>query len=81
MAGTGSETALATVTGLGTGYLEVDLDIRANTNQVTLRVDSNLIGTYTYDKIAKTGADDRYATATSFGSQASFNSFHVEACP
>jgi hypothetical protein len=79
--GIGTEVVHATVGGLGAGYVDVALDISATADEVSLSVNSVATGTYTYGKLARTGADDRYATAVGYGSEAAFNSMRVEACP
>ncbi len=77
----GAEVTLAAVTGLGIGGIDVTLDIDASTDQVTLTVESLLVGTYTYTKVERLDNDDRQATAVAFGSEAQFNFVRVESCP
>jgi len=71
--------ALATVSGLGGGMVEVDLDIDTALNLVTLTVDGVVRGTFTYFTYGPPNTD-RFGTVITWSSGAEFDWVEISDC-
>ena len=60
-------------------FVDVSLDIRPDTKQVTVTI-ANVAQTRTYTEISRNGNDDRWATLVAYGADSDFDLARVEVC-
>jgi hypothetical protein len=69
---------LATRTSLGSGLVDIELDIDPSTSTVTAIVEGVVLGSYTFTRIAANA--DRFATVIAYGTAAEFDLVRIETC-
>ena len=75
----GTHDVLATLEGLGTGFLRVRLDFDPASDEVSFEVNGAELGTFAYPTFGPVN-DDRFATLMAWSAAAEFDLLHIETC-
>ena len=73
------ELTFATFTGLGTGFVDVMLDVDPMNDRVDVRV-GDQTSSHVYTPIPRMMNDDRFATLVAYGSDGEFDEAKIEVC-